>query len=129
MTKGIINYLMTTVIFVRKILRIQLHNNLYAILFIPTGMHLACGLNDGQLLFLDPLTLALLTKTPFKDTSHAIINICYSCDSMMLAFAVSFFISCISSTTFLHLIEGSKVEMSLYYQTTVFSAPVIQEKP
>ncbi|XP_059061775.1 cilia- and flagella-associated protein 251-like [Achroia grisella] len=55
--------------------------------YSPSGFHLACGLNTGELLFLDPITINILTETPFKDTSHAIKDITYSCDSLTLAFA------------------------------------------
>ncbi|XP_052758996.1 cilia- and flagella-associated protein 251-like [Galleria mellonella] len=55
--------------------------------YSPSGFHLACGLNSGELLFLDPSTICILTETPFKDTRHAIKEITYSCDSLTLAFS------------------------------------------
>ncbi|XP_060810779.1 cilia- and flagella-associated protein 251 [Amyelois transitella] len=55
--------------------------------FSPTGLHLACGLNTGELIFLDPTTLNILTKTPFRDTKYAIQQITYSCDSLTMALA------------------------------------------
>ncbi|XP_045514979.1 cilia- and flagella-associated protein 251-like [Pieris brassicae] len=55
--------------------------------YSPSGLHLACGLDTGELLFLDPITIDLLTPIPFKDTDHSIKEINYSCDSITLAFA------------------------------------------
>ncbi|KAM3961839.1 cilia- and flagella-associated protein 251 [Aphomia sociella] len=57
--------------------------------YSPSGLHLACGLNSGEILFLDPTTTNILTEPPFKDTSHAIKEFSYSCDSFTLAFADS----------------------------------------
>ncbi|XP_063531343.1 cilia- and flagella-associated protein 251-like [Cydia strobilella] len=54
--------------------------------YAPSGLHLACGLNTGQLLFLDPVTIRILTQ-PFNDSQHAIKDINYSCDSLTLAFS------------------------------------------
>ncbi|XP_021207568.2 cilia- and flagella-associated protein 251 isoform X1 [Bombyx mori] len=50
-----------------------------------SGMHLACGLNTGQLLFLHPTTIDVITEIPYTDTGHAIKQITYSCDSLTLA--------------------------------------------
>ncbi|KAJ2952482.1 hypothetical protein O0L34_g6800 [Tuta absoluta] len=55
--------------------------------YSPSGLHLACGLNTGQLVFLDPTTLDVLTPKAFKDTKHAIKQIVFSPDSMTLAFS------------------------------------------
>ncbi|XP_026325605.1 cilia- and flagella-associated protein 251-like [Hyposmocoma kahamanoa] len=55
--------------------------------YAPSGVHLACGLNNGQLLFLDPTTLEIKTPKPFKDTKFAIKDIAYSEDSLTLAFS------------------------------------------
>ncbi|XP_073944449.1 cilia- and flagella-associated protein 251-like isoform X4 [Choristoneura fumiferana] len=55
--------------------------------YSPSGLHLACGLNTGQLLFLDPVTIKILTKPPFKDTDHAIKEMNFSRDSLTLAFS------------------------------------------
>ncbi|KAJ0180263.1 hypothetical protein K1T71_003667 [Dendrolimus kikuchii] len=55
--------------------------------YSPSGLHLACGLNTGELLFFDPITIDILTPKPFKDTSHAIKLISYSCDSLTMAMA------------------------------------------
>ncbi|XP_053625468.1 cilia- and flagella-associated protein 251-like isoform X2 [Plodia interpunctella] len=55
--------------------------------YSPSGLHLACGLNSGELIFLDPTTITILTKTPFRDTKYAIQQITYSCDSLTLALA------------------------------------------
>ncbi|XP_045491069.1 cilia- and flagella-associated protein 251-like [Colias croceus] len=55
--------------------------------YSPSGLHLACGLDTGELLFLDPVTIDILTKTPFRDTSHAVKEISYSPDSLTLAFS------------------------------------------
>ncbi|KAG6448660.1 cilia- and flagella-associated protein 251 isoform X2 [Manduca sexta] len=55
--------------------------------YSPSGLHLACGLNTGGLLFLDPTTMAIITNKPFLDTSHAIKEINFSCDSIRLALA------------------------------------------
>ncbi|KOB65696.1 putative WD repeat domain 66 [Operophtera brumata] len=52
-----------------------------------SGLHLACGLNTGELLFLDPTTMNIITETPFKDTNFEIQEINYSMDSLTLAFA------------------------------------------
>ncbi|XP_063821464.1 cilia- and flagella-associated protein 251-like [Ostrinia nubilalis] len=55
--------------------------------YSPSGLHLACGLNTGEIIFLDPTTIEILTQTPFKDTNHAIKEINYSCDSLTMAFS------------------------------------------
>ncbi|XP_075969110.1 cilia- and flagella-associated protein 251-like [Anticarsia gemmatalis] len=55
--------------------------------YSPSGLHLACGLNTGELLFLDPTTIDLLTPKAFFDTSHCIRQISYSVDSLTLAMA------------------------------------------
>ncbi|VVC96642.1 unnamed protein product [Leptidea sinapis] len=55
--------------------------------YSPSGLHLACGFNTGGLIFLDPTTVDILTKKPFKDTNHAIKEINFSCDSLTLAFS------------------------------------------
>ncbi|XP_045785662.1 cilia- and flagella-associated protein 251-like isoform X2 [Maniola jurtina] len=55
--------------------------------YSPSGMHLACGLDTGQLIFLHPTTLNILTEKPHQDSLYAIIQFAYSCDSMTLALA------------------------------------------
>ncbi|CAH0604428.1 unnamed protein product [Chrysodeixis includens] len=55
--------------------------------YSPSGLHLACGLNTGQLLFLDPSTIDILTPNPFADTSDAIRLMSYSTDSLLLGTA------------------------------------------
>ncbi|XP_022820002.1 cilia- and flagella-associated protein 251-like [Spodoptera litura] len=55
--------------------------------YSPSGMHLACGLNTGQILFLDPTTIDILTPTPFYDTNGDIKYMCFSQDSISLATA------------------------------------------
>ncbi|XP_049866716.1 cilia- and flagella-associated protein 251-like [Pectinophora gossypiella] len=55
--------------------------------YSPSGLHLACGLNTGQILFLDPTTIDIITKTPFKDTKFAIKEFNYAPDSLTMAFA------------------------------------------
>ncbi|XP_072944210.1 cilia- and flagella-associated protein 251-like [Epargyreus clarus] len=55
--------------------------------YSPSGLHLACGLNTGELLFLDPITLDILTKKPHKDIQYSIKEINYSCDSLTLVLA------------------------------------------
>ncbi|XP_052737715.1 cilia- and flagella-associated protein 251-like [Bicyclus anynana] len=55
--------------------------------YSPSGMHLACGLDTGQLIFLHPTTINVLTEQPFRDTLYAIIQIDYSPDSRTLALA------------------------------------------
>ncbi|OWR40975.1 putative WD repeat domain 66 [Danaus plexippus plexippus] len=57
--------------------------------YSPSGLHLACGLDNGELIFLDPTTISIKSKTPHKDTSFAITQINYSCDSRTLALADS----------------------------------------
>ncbi|GBP63593.1 Cilia- and flagella-associated protein 251 [Eumeta japonica] len=53
--------------------------------YAPSGTHLACGLDTGELLFLHPTTIDILTEKPFRDTGHSIKTICFSCDSSTLA--------------------------------------------
>lgn len=53
-------------------------------------MHLACGLDTGELVFLHPATISVLTDVPHRNTSDAIVQIAFSCDSMTLALAVRF---------------------------------------
>lgn len=53
------------------------------------GLHLACGLNTGEIIFLDPVTIQILTETPFKDTKFPIKEMNYSLDSLTMAFSVS----------------------------------------
>ncbi|XP_068629729.1 cilia- and flagella-associated protein 251-like [Battus philenor] len=53
--------------------------------YSPSGLHLACGLNTGQLLFLDPTTIEIRTEKPFKDTKYAIKEISFSPDSLSMA--------------------------------------------
>ncbi|XP_045445689.1 cilia- and flagella-associated protein 251-like [Melitaea cinxia] len=55
--------------------------------YSPSGFHLACGLDTGELIFLHPTILNILTQTPHKDTNHAICHIEFSCDSLTLAIA------------------------------------------
>ncbi|CAG5011460.1 unnamed protein product [Parnassius apollo] len=55
--------------------------------YSPSGLHLACGLNTGELLFLDPTTIEIRTNKPFRDTKYAIKEITYSPDSLTLACA------------------------------------------
>ncbi|CAH0718741.1 unnamed protein product, partial [Brenthis ino] len=55
--------------------------------YSPSGLHLACGLDTGQLIFLHPTTISILTDTPHKDTDHAITQINFSCDSLTMATA------------------------------------------
>ncbi|CAH2266422.1 jg1018 [Pararge aegeria aegeria] len=55
--------------------------------YSPSGMHLACGLDTGQLIFLHPTTINILTQNPHHDTVSAITQFAFSCDSMALAFA------------------------------------------
>lgn len=52
------------------------------------GMHLACGLNTGQILFFDPTTLEILSPSPFFDTKGTINYINFSEDSKNMATAV-----------------------------------------
>ncbi|CAH2074708.1 unnamed protein product, partial [Iphiclides podalirius] len=53
--------------------------------YSPSGLHLACGLNTGELLFLDPTTIEIRTEKPIRDTSHEIKKLSYSPDSFTLA--------------------------------------------
>lgn len=55
-----------------------------------SGLHLACGLNTGQILFLDPTTMNIITEIPFKDTGFEIQEFNYSLDSLTMAFAVRY---------------------------------------
>ncbi|CAG9095598.1 unnamed protein product [Plutella xylostella] len=55
--------------------------------YSPSGLHLACGLSNGELVFLDPTTITMMTEKPFKDTSYSIKQIAYSPDSLTLAMA------------------------------------------
>ncbi|KAF9408495.1 hypothetical protein HW555_011852 [Spodoptera exigua] len=63
--------------------------------YSPSGLHLACGLNTGQLLFLDPSTIDIRTPTPFSDTKSDIMFICFSQDSITLATADAFRTVCV----------------------------------
>ncbi|XP_035436887.2 cilia- and flagella-associated protein 251 isoform X2 [Spodoptera frugiperda] len=55
--------------------------------YSPSGLQLACGLNTGQILFLDPSTIDIRTPTPFADTNSDIKYMCFSQDSISLATA------------------------------------------
>ncbi|KAJ8722981.1 hypothetical protein PYW07_004161 [Mythimna separata] len=55
--------------------------------YSPSGLHLACALNTGQVLFFDPTTLELLTPTPFADCARTIHYISFSEDSKNMATA------------------------------------------
>ncbi|CAB3234740.1 unnamed protein product [Arctia plantaginis] len=52
-----------------------------------TCLHLACGLNTGELIFLDPIALDIKTPKSFKDTSYNINKISFSPDSLTMATA------------------------------------------
>ncbi|XP_013141215.1 PREDICTED: WD repeat-containing protein 66-like isoform X2 [Papilio polytes] len=54
--------------------------------YSPNGLHLACGLNTGQLIFLDPTTIEIRSDKPFQDTRFSIKEISFSLDSRSLAF-------------------------------------------
>lgn len=95
------------------------------IMFLPfiLGLHLACGLHTGEIVFLHPTTIEILTDKPFKDTEHAIKEINYSPDSLTMAFSVSSFPVFNMKFTLVKLIY---IEASIHYKsvnrgTTTFS--------
>ncbi|RVE54958.1 hypothetical protein evm_000325 [Chilo suppressalis] len=55
--------------------------------YSPSGLHLACGLNSGELIFLDPTTIAILNETPYRDSSYEIKLIDFSYDSLTMAYS------------------------------------------
>ncbi|XP_049695270.2 cilia- and flagella-associated protein 251 isoform X2 [Helicoverpa armigera] len=55
--------------------------------YSPSGLHLASGLNTGQILFLDPTTIDILSPSPFNDTRGDIKLISYCKDSVTMATA------------------------------------------
>ncbi|XP_046965477.1 cilia- and flagella-associated protein 251-like [Vanessa cardui] len=63
------------------------HISVKCLKYSPSGLHLACGLDTGELIFLHPTIMNILTQTPHKDTTHAITHIEFSIDSLSLAIA------------------------------------------
>ncbi|KAJ8725380.1 hypothetical protein PYW08_003563 [Mythimna loreyi] len=55
--------------------------------YSPSGLHLACALNTGQVLFFDPTTIEILTPKPFHDCAGVINYISFSDDSRSMATA------------------------------------------
>ncbi|XP_026742733.1 cilia- and flagella-associated protein 251-like isoform X2 [Trichoplusia ni] len=78
--------------------------------YSPSGLHLACGLNTGQLLFLDPSTIEILTPKPFGDTNDAIKHISFSPDSLLIATAFKYKIVNYETTMTLATVLGPRFE-------------------
>ncbi|KAB0794720.1 hypothetical protein PPYR_11559 [Photinus pyralis] len=54
--------------------------------YSPQGLHLACGKTNGNLWFIDPISLSPKPKQPIEYTSGEIIKIVFSADAQHCAF-------------------------------------------